>query len=136
MILTRDEQKALDSTYLELHSLRTETRMSTMAAQMDAKRREGRSQPTPRKSTLELRLEAERRQRREDRRKAAERAMSHSTKSYSTKAKFDTNVIEDCHALKKRLPLAARKKFEDEYNSTPYGCEQALLDKYKRLYRL
>jgi len=89
-----------------------------------------------RSNALELQLEAERRQKREDRRKEAERMMSRSTKSYSTKARFDTNVIEDCYALKKRLPLSSRKRFQDEYNATMYGEEQQLIDKYRRLYRL
>ena len=135
MMLIR-EQQAIDATYLELHSLRAETRISTMAAQMDAMRREQRNKPTPRKSTLELQMDRERRQKREDRRKAAERMMSYSTKSYSTKARVSTSVIGDCYELKKKLPLSAQKQFEREYNETPYGLEAELVAKYKRLYRL
>jgi hypothetical protein len=138
MMLTKDEQKALDSTYLELHSLRTETRLSNMAAQIDAKRREQAKHPTPRKSTLELQLEAERRQKREERRKEAERMMARSRVQRTTvrprtalaTSKAFTNVApqQRLYEVKSLLPSPFyKKRLEQEYERvlSEQGPEQA-----------
>jgi hypothetical protein len=115
-----------------------------MAIQMDAKRRGQPSQPQ--KSLLKVDMDVLRREKRESRRREATQFMAsrptvrhpvkRPTQRYELKARVDTDAVQECYALKKRLPLAARKQFENEYNETPYGQEQQLIDKYVKLYRL
>jgi len=134
-MLTREDQRALDSAYYHLRSLKTETRISTMAAQMDAKRRE---QP----SLLNVELDAFLREKRESRQREATQFMAsrptvrRPSQRYEAKARVEARVVNDCYELKKKLPASARKLFENEYNQTPYGQEQQLIDKYVKLYRL
>lgn len=140
-MLTREDQRALDSTFYELRNLKTETRISTMAVQMDAKRRE-----QPRKSILAVDMDALLREKREERQREAmqfmasrppvQRPVKRPAQRYSTKARSETAVLDECYALKKKLPASARKRFEAEYNSTVYGQERALIDKYSKLYSI
>lgn len=128
------QQRDIDACYHLLRDINSETRVNTMCAQMRLQKREQPTLPTtPRKSALELQLEAERKQRHRDRYLAAKSTMS---PRYSTKARVDASVIKDCYDLKRRLPSSARKRFEEEYNLTEYGYEAQLIAKYKKLYNL
>jgi hypothetical protein len=111
-----------------------------MAAQIDAKRREQPSQLQ--KSLLNVELDVLRREKRESRRQEATQFMAsrpivkRPSQRYEAKARVEARVVNDCYELKKKLPASVRKQFENEYNETPYGEEQQLIDKYVRLYRL
>ena len=132
-MLTKDDQRALDSTFYDLRSLASDTRIARIAAQMDVKRREQKTQPSTRTSTTSSQMDVLLREKRKDRRQTAYRIMS---PIYSTKSRANADAIHECYELKKKLPLSAQRRFEEEYNETPYGAEQALIDKYRRLYRI
>jgi len=130
--LTQEEERELKSLCSTLRMMNAEARIDRICAQLEAD------------GLLNVDIDALRRQKREERRREAmqfmasrppvRRPVKRSTPRYSTKARVEITVIDDCYELKKKLPLSVQKRFQAEYNGTPYGQEQALIDKYTMQY--
>lgn len=128
MILTREDQRVVDAAYYELRALKFDMTLDKLAKQTDVEEQMYTQWQAKRaKTRREVRLAY---------RPTVRRPVKRSTPRYSTKARVETDIIQECYELKKRLPASVQKRFQDEYNSTPYGQEQHLIDKYTRLYRL
>jgi|SRR5579859_6390419 len=130
MILTREDQRAVDAAYYHLRALKFDMTLDKLAKQIDVEEQMyAQWQAKRAKTRREVRLAMASRP-------TVRRPVKRSTPRYSTKARVETTIIEECYALKKRLPLSVQKRFQAEYDSTPYGAEEQLIAKYSKLYRL
>lgn len=131
----REEQEALDDAYYDAKRMNDRYLEEKAKKQLEAEKRHSRSRVHQNFYRMKNDKSLARENKvQESKSRSYQDEYEIEVKGYSSRSREKSEwTAED---VKKALPAYARQKFQDEYNSTPYGLEMQLYRKYVEKYGL